>query len=555
MSSPPPEVQVCTVCDSTTTQACSGCKLSYFCSIEHQKLIWPVHRFFCQSEDKTIFGVPPLSESEIGTLQNARDVVFHDGVHAPTIRRTLLQTVHSLGFFVAQVGGSDVSSSSLEDSHRTACIFLARTHLGVNTGFGYSRADTASIVWNMVAVDTAPLILACDVKVQLSDPVSNPFHLFAKLLHQRLIARTISLRIYDLSSRDQIKPKLLGLTRELDEGAKLDETKLSVQQQTALGEHLGRLRKQCENIVENVGLDPNPRSGSGSTSIATLYSTSSWLSNRTYDRISLAEQRSSNEGAGEKVSAPSRRRSRLPPSTFFPAITLATGTRLPPGFRFPDGLSIGYGAPNVSVIEEESQDAAALSLLAGITKGATSIKEPRLSACILLARGHLDGVIGVKTNIGDLVTQSWNSFAYATSRLITCQHADLQFASFESNPFYRLSNYFHEELISSTLLIRSAKSQLRIDFTNGVRAIDRAIAEAAKLSNLAPPLQKALNDRVHMLRAHLSMIIEFMKIPVSGPDRPLVPPTICKFSPSCPTLQAGRAQAAFLDRMFETVGL
>jgi len=46
-----------------------------------------------------IFGVPALSETEVGTLKNARDVVFHDGHHAPTVRRTLLQTVHSLGLF------------------------------------------------------------------------------------------------------------------------------------------------------------------------------------------------------------------------------------------------------------------------------------------------------------------------------------------------------------------------------------------------------------------------------------------------------------------------
>lgn len=33
------EPQLCAVCDNTTTQACSGCKESYFCSVEHQKLV------------------------------------------------------------------------------------------------------------------------------------------------------------------------------------------------------------------------------------------------------------------------------------------------------------------------------------------------------------------------------------------------------------------------------------------------------------------------------------------------------------------------------------
>jgi len=178
------------------------------------------------------------------------------------------------------------------------------------------------------------------------------------------------------------------------------------------------------------------------------------------------------------------------------------------------------------------------SFLAGVTKGATSIKEPHLSACILLARNHLGKVIGILSNIEDLVTQAWNTFAHTTSRLITCQHADKQFASPESNPFYRLSNLLRLELVSSTLFIRGIKSQRREDMANGLLAVHHAVEEAANLSNLAAPLQRTLIDLVSMHRAHLDMMIQHMKTAGPGPDKPIVPPTICEFSLFFPNFDA-----------------
>ncbi|GAA5991679.1 hypothetical protein JCM5350_007315 [Sporobolomyces pararoseus] len=57
----------CVVCGKESTTACSACKKAgldwmYFCSKEHQKLIWKVHKRVC---GKNSFEWPPLSEKEV----------------------------------------------------------------------------------------------------------------------------------------------------------------------------------------------------------------------------------------------------------------------------------------------------------------------------------------------------------------------------------------------------------------------------------------------------------------------------------------------------------
>ncbi|GAA5893799.1 hypothetical protein JCM6882_003098 [Rhodosporidiobolus microsporus] len=64
----------CAVCSARTFTRCSGCPDSnvFFCSREHQKLLWPAHKHLCgASLDACYF--PPLTEKECQALLTSDD--------------------------------------------------------------------------------------------------------------------------------------------------------------------------------------------------------------------------------------------------------------------------------------------------------------------------------------------------------------------------------------------------------------------------------------------------------------------------------------------------
>ncbi|ORY91775.1 hypothetical protein BCR35DRAFT_312038 [Leucosporidium creatinivorum] len=52
----------CVVCGAATTKTCSACKKLFFCSAEHQKLLWPIHKHLCGKDQ---YSPPPLTEGEV----------------------------------------------------------------------------------------------------------------------------------------------------------------------------------------------------------------------------------------------------------------------------------------------------------------------------------------------------------------------------------------------------------------------------------------------------------------------------------------------------------
>ncbi|GAA6010669.1 hypothetical protein JCM10207_007795 [Rhodosporidiobolus poonsookiae] len=66
MSTPP--TGQCLMCGAETTQRCSACAAAeldlFFCSTEHQKLLWPVHRDVCGANSNP-FRWPLLSNDEV----------------------------------------------------------------------------------------------------------------------------------------------------------------------------------------------------------------------------------------------------------------------------------------------------------------------------------------------------------------------------------------------------------------------------------------------------------------------------------------------------------
>ncbi|GAA5944314.1 hypothetical protein JCM10213_003222 [Rhodosporidiobolus nylandii] len=83
----------CAVCGVETDQRCSGCQGDdplFFCSREHQKLLWKTHKVLC-GHDSDSFFFPPLSEQELATFRCL--VHGHDRVEPDKDVPTMYQDV------------------------------------------------------------------------------------------------------------------------------------------------------------------------------------------------------------------------------------------------------------------------------------------------------------------------------------------------------------------------------------------------------------------------------------------------------------------------------
>ncbi|GAA5950636.1 hypothetical protein JCM3765_000558 [Sporobolomyces pararoseus] len=91
-TSPSSALGQCVVCGKESVKGCSSCKAvglnwMYFCSVEHQKLIWKSHKFVC---GKNPFEFPPLSAKEVEQIWEARhDTSLGDRSLSDVLRKTL----------------------------------------------------------------------------------------------------------------------------------------------------------------------------------------------------------------------------------------------------------------------------------------------------------------------------------------------------------------------------------------------------------------------------------------------------------------------------------
>ncbi|GAA5963673.1 hypothetical protein JCM8115_004237 [Rhodotorula mucilaginosa] len=64
----------CFVCGQSTRNRCSSCAKAgldiAFCSTEHQKLVWPVHKLVCGPGKARPFRHPTLNDAELEILRN-----------------------------------------------------------------------------------------------------------------------------------------------------------------------------------------------------------------------------------------------------------------------------------------------------------------------------------------------------------------------------------------------------------------------------------------------------------------------------------------------------
>ncbi|KAJ8294953.1 hypothetical protein OF846_002019 [Rhodotorula toruloides] len=70
----------CWVCGKEKARKCAACLASgfeiFFCSPEHQRLVWPLHRHVCGSRSRPFF-LPDLTDVEISRLVQLQDETIH----------------------------------------------------------------------------------------------------------------------------------------------------------------------------------------------------------------------------------------------------------------------------------------------------------------------------------------------------------------------------------------------------------------------------------------------------------------------------------------------
>lgn len=133
-----------------------------------------------------------------------------------------------------------------------------------------------------------------------------------------------------------------------------------------------------------------------------------------------------------------------------------------------------------------------------ITPGDSLLEEPRLSACIVLARSNLytrqsqlDAFrTPPKSRHAELI---WNALANRTSKFISCRDASQHFANPESNPFRRLVPIWRPLLVNSVHLVNGIEKGVQ-----NQRMVGLSIRRVLKV--LKPVLLSVHNDEATLER-------------------------------------------------------
>ncbi|BGO99389.1 hypothetical protein RTG_02129 [Rhodotorula toruloides ATCC 204091] len=93
---PGPFLHRCAVCGTSTENRCSGCSkaggpIIFFCSPEHQKLVWHNHKRVCRDRSAA-FVAPPLSDEEYQHYRQVADIKIPHS-KPPELRTTLAESV------------------------------------------------------------------------------------------------------------------------------------------------------------------------------------------------------------------------------------------------------------------------------------------------------------------------------------------------------------------------------------------------------------------------------------------------------------------------------
>ncbi|GAA5894276.1 zinc finger MYND domain-containing protein [Sporobolomyces salmoneus] len=192
----------CVVCGKKTTLRCSACSKAglgwmFFCSIDHQELIWKVHKRVC---GKAAFEWPALNDEEVQFIWELRDK-FYDGL--PFIDIVLESGIRHVG---AGVGGLKLSETVRPKETREG-LFLALLH---NTGAGplNTRNDVSRFLRSYAFqvplfggnVDEDKQEAQVEIEDSIELVVKRPFDFMAYLLESEALLRRQSTAARNLAS-------------------------------------------------------------------------------------------------------------------------------------------------------------------------------------------------------------------------------------------------------------------------------------------------------------------------------------------------------------------
>ncbi|GJN88963.1 hypothetical protein Rhopal_001934-T1 [Rhodotorula paludigena] len=211
-----PDLQRCAVCDVETDNCCSACGTAgvalFFCSREHQKLVWPSHRIACGPGKANPFFVPPkyLSAPKFSRLVEYE--LDADGIQP--FSPALASRVTSNG----KVSLERALLAICEQEIRNLPFYLK--HGAVSKGNIYMRS-----AYFCTSYDKRKSSLSYVEAVAAADPMDYAARLIALLpdfdelsvaaqtmsLHQTLVlARLLQLKVRSKAPPPSYKPEYIG---------------------------------------------------------------------------------------------------------------------------------------------------------------------------------------------------------------------------------------------------------------------------------------------------------------------------------------------------------
>ncbi|GAA6041133.1 hypothetical protein JCM8097_004132 [Rhodosporidiobolus ruineniae] len=172
--------QDCWVCGKATTERCSACGKTgmfiFFCSSEHQKLVWPIHRKFCGPGRTKPFLLPSLTREEADEAKANLEHKFRDmNMLVDMYKETSLQKVlavrgysrHQAGPLIDSLVGSNKTPPipSRAVQYYTALVRSSesqRRTFGKSPSFPKSPADYAIQVISTMVVKDLPSVYVGD---------------------------------------------------------------------------------------------------------------------------------------------------------------------------------------------------------------------------------------------------------------------------------------------------------------------------------------------------------------------------------------------------------
>ncbi|GAA5893931.1 hypothetical protein JCM6882_003131 [Rhodosporidiobolus microsporus] len=210
-TSPNAELHDCAVCEEKTASVCSGCKTTFFCSREHQKLVYSTHKHLCKGPPDACY-LPPLTVEEVAALS--------PGHQGEVNQEAILQSVRRNGWWTGTLEDllRDLSSTSstLEEPRRSR--LLASLHQHLLPPPSASWLEFRKMPWTSFATFQRTILDPQPSLMSILEPDKrmgeDPFRRFSTIYRQYLILTTLRARAVQQPPPAALTRRILNLAKE-----------------------------------------------------------------------------------------------------------------------------------------------------------------------------------------------------------------------------------------------------------------------------------------------------------------------------------------------------